>query len=61
MMGCAEGSMRLRIGSRISTGSLCRTEAMALRISSEASTMFFLKLKMMTIWALLSAALAKVL
>jgi len=54
MMGCAEGSILRRIGSLISIGILWRTEAMALRISSEASTMFFLKLKMMTICALLS-------
>ena len=60
MMGCAEGSMRRRIGSRISTGSLWRTEAMAFRISSEASTMFFLKLKMMTICALLSADVERI-
>ena len=40
MIGCADGSMRCKIGSRISTGSLWRTEAIALRISSEASAMF---------------------
>ncbi len=60
MIGCAEGSMRRRIGSRISTGSLCRTEAIALRISSEASTMFFLKLKMMTMVAALSAEVERI-
>ncbi len=60
MIGCADGSMRLRIGSRISMGSLCRTEAMAFLISSEASTMFFLKLKMMTTWALLSAEVERI-
>jgi len=33
---------------------------MALRISSDASTMFFLKLKMMTIVAWLSAAVDRI-
>ncbi len=60
MIGWADGSMRLRIGSRISIGSLWRTEAMALRISSAASDMFFLKLKMMTICAWLSEAVARI-
>jgi hypothetical protein len=60
MIGCAAGSMRCRIGSRISIGSLCRTEAMALRISSAASAMFFLKLKMITTCARLSAAVERI-
>jgi len=60
MMGCADGSILCRIGSRISTGSLWRTEAMAFRISSEASTMFFLKLNRMTMVALLSAAVERI-
>jgi hypothetical protein len=45
MIGCADGSARVRIGSRISTGSLCRTVAMALRTSSAASIMFLSKSK----------------
>ena len=52
--------MRLRIGSRISIGSLWRTEATALRISSAASAMFFLKLKMMTICAVLSEEVERI-
>ena len=56
MMGCVDGSIRRKIGSRISAGSLCLTEAIALRISSEASIMFFLKLKIITMLAALSPA-----
>jgi hypothetical protein len=59
-MGSACGSMRTSTGSRISSGSLWRTEAMALRISSEASTMFFLKLKMITTCARLSEAVERI-
>ena len=60
MIGCADGSILCRIGSRISMGSLWRTAAMALRISSAASLMFFLKLKMMTTCAWLSAAVERI-
>ena len=60
MIGCVAGSIRRRMGSRISTGSLCRIEAIELRISSEASIMFFLKLKMMTMLAELSLAVERI-
>ena len=60
MIGWADGSILRKIGSRISTGNLWRTDAIALRISSEASTMFFLKLKMMTMLALLSLAVERI-
>ena len=53
--------MRRRMGSRISIGNLWRTEAIELRISSEASIMFFLKLKMMTMVAELSLAVESIL
>ena len=55
MMGCAAGSRRCRIGSRISTGNLKRTDAMALRTSSAATTRFLSKLKMRMSVALPSA------
>jgi hypothetical protein len=48
MIGCAAGSSRCSTGSRISTGSLWRTEPMALRTSSAASIMFLSKLKTST-------------
>lgn len=60
MIGCAEGLIRVRMGSRISTGSLWRTEAMALRISSAASAMFFLKLNWMTTCAVLSLEVERI-
>ena len=61
IIGCVPGSMRRRMGSRISMGNLWRTEAIELRISSEASIMFFLKLKMMTMVAELSLAVESIL
>jgi hypothetical protein len=58
--GSCEGSARNRIGSRISSGSLCRTWLMALRISSAASIMFFLKSKMTMICAWPSEAVERI-
>jgi hypothetical protein len=48
-----------RIGSRISSGSLCRTVPMALRTSSAASIMFLSKSKMTTICAWPSEAVER--
>ncbi len=59
MIGCAAGSRRCSTGSRISSGSLWRTEPMALRTSSAASTMSLSKLKTSTSRALPSAAVAR--
>ena len=59
MIGCALGSMRCSTGSRISTGSLKRTEPMALRTSSEATTMSLPKSKIRTIWAWPSLAVER--
>ena len=57
-IGWAPGSARLMTGSRISTGSLWRIDAMALRTSSAASIMFFEKSKISTTVALPSRAVA---
>lgn len=60
MTGWAPGSNRCRIGSRISVGSLWRTVAIALRTSSEASTMFLANWKTMMMRAWLSVAVERI-
>ena len=59
MMGCADGSTRCSTGSRISIGSLWRTVPIALRTSSAASIMFFSNLKISTMRAWPSDAVAR--
>ena len=59
MMGWALGSARCRMGSRISTGSLKRTLAIALRTSSPATTMSLPKSKMISSCACPSLAVER--